>query len=83
MNRWLHTLNLSDVFHAPTPFPEKRDEMVRRIEALPIISSKLTEITAALATAATPDEWDGPWNEFYDWADRNRVWVRTFGEVSA
>ena len=79
MNRWIHRLDVGDVFHNDDlTFPEKRDEMVRRIRALPIISTRLSDIADNLAAAETPDEWDDPWDDFYDYADERRIWVATW-----
>jgi hypothetical protein len=81
MNRWSQTLDLSDVFHADMPFEEKRDEMVRRIRALDPNEQdgELQSIADDLAETTDGDEWDQPWDSFYDWADHNRVWISTFG----
>jgi hypothetical protein len=29
------------------------------------------------AAPGDPDDFDGPWEMFYDWADAERVWVET------
>lgn len=79
MSNWRRTLNLSDIFRGEQPFPERRDEMVRRIRRLDPgdTDGELQEIADDLAATENGDEWDLPWDAFYDWADANRVWVRT------
>lgn len=74
---WRRTLDLSDVFRSDTPFAERRDVMVKRVRALNPSDGDLQQIADELADAADGDEWDIPWDEFYDWADANRVWVKT------
>lgn len=76
--RWQKRLDLSDVFHNDTlPWPERRDEMVRRVRALDSYDTDLQEIADELSEAVDGDEWDSPWDDFYDWADSNCVWVVT------
>jgi hypothetical protein len=77
MNGWSKTLDLGDIFHADKPFPEKRDAMVTRIRALDPNDAELDDIADELADAQDGDEWDRVWAWFYDWADYNRVWIRT------
>jgi hypothetical protein len=76
---WRRKLDLSDVFRGDAPFPERRDKMVRRIRALDPADNdgELQSIADELGDARDGDEWDGPWDMFYDWADSNRVWVVT------
>jgi hypothetical protein len=78
---WLHQLDVADVFHdEDKPFLLRRDVMVARIKAAPFYDEddmELERIVEDLAYAETPDEWDGPWDEFYDWADDSRVWIKT------
>lgn len=82
--KWERTLDLSDVFHADKPFLEMRDEIVRRVRALDPHDNDgvLQAIADELGDAETGDEWDGPWDTFYDWADFHRVWVKTIGRRS-
>lgn len=82
MPNWNRTLDLSDVFRADISFPEKRDIMVRRIRALAPESPTVQRLADQLATAQDGDEWDGPWDAFYDWADVNRVWIQTWPKPS-
>lgn len=81
MPSWSYKLMLSDVFHdEDTPFPERRDEIVRRIRRSPFFVEsdyELVEITEGLGAASDLGDFDGQWDLFYDWADVNRVWVET------
>jgi hypothetical protein len=77
--RWNRTLDVADVFRGDAPFPERRDEMVRRVRLLDPLETDgdLQDIADGLAEAEDVDEWDGPWDDFYVWADYHRVWVKT------
>lgn len=79
MYHWSKKLDVSDVFRGDAPWPERRDEMVRRIRALDPeeMDGELQWIADDLADAEDGDEWDGPWDQFYGWADSRRVWVVT------
>lgn len=79
MRRWARRLDVSDIFRGDAPWPERRDEMVRRVRALDPLENdgELQDIADELGDAADGDEWDGPWDAFYDWADFNDVWVVT------
>jgi hypothetical protein len=79
MSRWRKKLDVSDVFRGDAPFAERRDEMVRRVRALDPHDNdgELQDIADELADAQDGDEWDGPWDLFYDWADATGVWVVT------
>lgn len=76
--RWQKRLDLSDVFHKDElEWSDRRDEMVRRVRALDPYDTDLQDIADELADTADGDEWDNPWDDFYDWADDNAVWVVT------
>jgi len=79
MNRWERRLDVSDLFRGDAPWPERRDAMVQRVRALDPLDNdgELQDIADKLAEAQDGNEWDGPWDLFYDWADANRVWVVT------
>lgn len=82
MPEWFGTLKLSDVFQdEDTPFPERREEIVRRIRAASFFDEddyELVEITESLSSASDTQDFDDQWELFYNWADYNRVWVETF-----
>lgn len=81
VNRWTHKLALGDVFHATEmDFTERRDAIVRRIKEARFYDADdwtLERIVEELAETEDPDDFDGPWDDFYDWADTNQVWVQT------
>jgi len=81
MNRWIHTLFLGDVFHDESrTFEQRRDEIVRRIKASRWYDEddwRAEQIVEDLAETVDADDFDGPWSDFYDWADASRVWVET------
>lgn len=81
INRWNHTLALGDVFrNEDMPFEARRDEIVRRIKAARWYDeddSTLWHVVDELADTTDPDDFDEPWDEFYDWCDANRVWIDT------
>lgn len=76
---WSNRLELKDVFHdANRTFEERRDEIVKRIRALPCLDEWSEEIADNLADAPNANAFDLWWGRFYDWADERRVWVATF-----
>jgi hypothetical protein len=81
MPSWKCTLRLADIFHSEAhSFTNRRDIIVKRIKALPIYDEDdfaIWEIVENLAETEDVDQFNGWWNEFYDWADSNRVWVET------
>lgn len=83
---WEYTLRLGDIFHnEDMSFEQKRDEIVRRIKAAGFWDEDdydLGEAVELLAEAEDVRDFDVYWDQFYDWADDNRVWVDTFGSVA-
>lgn len=77
MSAWKGKLDVSDIFRADMPFEMRRDEMVRRVRRLDPNDALLDDIADGLGDSIDTDEWDCWWDEFYDWADHNRVWVIT------
>lgn len=76
MNHWRQTLHLGDVWREESlTFAERRDIIVSRVRGLNPLDSALKEIADGLADSDDVDEFDGWWSAFYDWADRERVWV--------
>ena len=85
MANWKHRLQLGDIFHSDEiPFEQKRDEIVKRIKAAKWFDANdftLEEIVEGIHQSPDTEEFDGWWDEFYDWADRNRVWVDIWTEA--
>ena len=83
MSRWDHHLNIKDVFYNEgLSFKQRRDEIVRRIRAARWYRDYdgyflLSDIVDRLAEAEDADDFDDAWDEFYDFADTERVWVAT------
>lgn len=78
---WKHTVKLADVWRdEDREFTERRDEIVKRIRALPMFETDddLQLLVDDLREAEDIVEFDYTWNEFYNWADDNDVWVATF-----
>ena len=62
-------------------FAERRAEVVRRIKASRFWDADdydLEGIVADLQDSEETHGFDAAWDEFYNWADENRVWVQTF-----
>lgn len=80
--QWSIRVELGDVFHDDDmPWAEKRSRICARIEAATsrcMPDWDLEEIIEEIHASQNPDEFDLVWDRFYDWADRNRVWVDPF-----
>jgi len=80
-NTWLYTLKLNDIFHNDDmPFEQKRDAIVRRIKAQKFWDPdnfELSDVMEGLEQADDVSEFDEAWGDFYDYADRERIWVET------
>jgi hypothetical protein len=81
VNVWHYTLKLGDIFHDDAmPFEQKRDEIVRRIKATTFWNPdnfELSDVMEGLEQADDVPEFDEAWADFYDYADRERIWVET------
>lgn len=82
MPTWKHTLRLADVFNnEDMPFERKRDTIVRRIKKSKFWNPddfELSDVMEGLEQAEDIAEFDEAWGDFYDYADRERIWVETF-----
>lgn len=83
---WSNEIDLSGVFHnAEVTFEQRRDAIVARLKASrwyresdPEIGGSVAEIIRDhLAYAEDTDEFDAWWDELYDHADYDRVWLKT------
>ncbi len=83
MPRWKHTLDIKAIWdNEEMPLPEKGKAIVEKIKAAPFYGDddELEMIVEELGDAAEADDvrwFDMVWNAFYDWADAERVWVKT------
>ena len=82
---WAGKLDVSDVFHNDDlTFIEKRDAIVARIKATrwyknadPHEFDGLHDVVENLATEETADDFDYWWDQLYDIADVDRIWINT------
>jgi hypothetical protein len=79
---WKWTLDLEDVFHnEEMTYEQRRDEIVRRIKAGAWYVEDdfdLVDLTDQLEFAEEQDHFNDYWNDFYNWADDARLWIKTF-----
>jgi hypothetical protein len=83
---WDRYVRLADVFHNEAmSFEERRDAIVARLRASqwlreehPDEGDELHQFIEELGDARNNDEFRGPWDEIYDIADVERVWISTF-----
>ena len=80
---WDRKINLSGVFHnTDMSFEERRDAIVRILRASTWIKGldefdNAMEALDGLADAEDTEEFDGWFDELYDCADADRVWITT------
>jgi hypothetical protein len=80
---WDKQIDLRGVFHNDSmSFEERRDAVVRRLRASVWLAGRdefdrLVEIVDNLAAAEDTAEFAGWWDELYDDADCDRVWITT------
>lgn len=80
---WSKRINLADVFHnEDLTFIQRRDAIVARIRRSGWLAQydeydELTQVVEELSEAENTDEFDGPWDVIYDYADIDRVWIST------
>jgi len=83
MAQWDYTLDVKAIWDnfETVGFEESRDQIVRRIRDSRFFTEEdwsLSNIVDELGWAEDLSEFNDWWNEFYDWADFARVWVKTF-----
>lgn len=80
---WERRLNFADVVHNEAlSFEQRRDAIVDRLRHSAWFAGRdefdeLVEAVDNLARADDADEFDGWWDEIYDVADYDRVWIVT------
>jgi hypothetical protein len=80
---WLHTIDLGDIFHDHSlAFEKKRDLIVERLRASDWVkqahpNSLVADTVDELAETFDEEEFDEVWNDLYDRADVDRVWIET------
>ena len=83
---WDRRINVADVFrNEDLTFEQRRDAIVARLRKSPWITDRdqdgfdqLGDVVENLATAEGEEEFNGWWDELYDHADYDRVWIATF-----
>lgn len=84
MPSWAMSIHLSDIWKSEElSFPERRDGVVDRIrksgwETITNHPLYLTGTVNILAECDDVVEFDHYWNNIYDIADEDRVWISTF-----
>ncbi|WP_018728497.1 hypothetical protein [Salinispora pacifica] len=82
MALWLYRIDLSDFFHKPWSFERKRDLIVDRLRGSEWVKahgedSLLVVAINEMAHATEVEDFDDWWDEVYDLADRDLVWINT------
>jgi len=85
---WKLKVDVTEEFSAfgdeEATFKTTRDLIVAKLEALDLSEfneqdvEQLDEIVEALRYSPDLDEFDDHWEELYDWADDNRLWIEVF-----
>lgn len=77
---WASKLDLMGVFHNDgLSFAEMKEIITNRIVAASWYDvDVLGLIVFDLQFALDEDEFNSAWDQFYDWADENSVWVETW-----
>lgn len=79
---WDRRINLADIFrNEDMTFEQRRDAIVKRIRNSGWItedSYTLADLVEELGDAESADEFDAVWDEIYNQADADRVWIATF-----
>ena len=80
---WQHKINLTSVFHNDDlTFEQSRDAIVARIRATTWFKAKsdfadLVFLVDELGDSETQAAFNAVWDEIYDIADYDRVWITT------
>jgi hypothetical protein len=90
---WRETIEVSDAFHDDKlSFDERRDAIVATVKASRWYkradrsagrTPSLLYVVEALSDSETEDEFDSIWNDLYDMADRDHVWINTHRGLKA
>lgn len=79
--KWDRKIYVGDIFHNDDiPFELKRDSIVKRLRSMvrPRKDEDFVCLIEDLEVTEDEDEFDDVWNDIYDWADENRVWIETW-----
>jgi Zn-dependent M32 family carboxypeptidase len=91
MAKWIMKIDVSDIWQK---YEDDNDFEAFKSELLPVLQSKTEKISNVLGedeareyedmvqeiefSADDEDEFDYIWQDLYDWADANKVWISTF-----
>ncbi len=78
--QWRYTLHLEDTFYNDAlSYEEARNIIVDRIRSSKFYDAtdeKLMDVIDGLSEADNVTMFDYYWDDFYDWCDEERVWVK-------
>lgn len=91
MRSWKHRVNVAQAFQSDDlTFEQRRDHCVQQLRTLSFWPKDLYELARAdestlrlwdlvdeLADTDEEDWFNSVWNQVYDWADANDVWIET------
>lgn len=84
MRQWKHVLNIKYFWNSPDlTLEQRRDKIVWLIRRAPFYQlddaewGELRDRVNDLAAAEGVEAFDEAWDEIYDWADHNDVWIKT------
>lgn len=89
MGNWFLTIDLADVWQDENlPFEEKRDTICKRIRSsnwakLTPYPGHLNELVNAVGATISLGGFDAAFNELYDLADNDGVWIETIVKVKS
>ena len=85
MAQWFHTLNIKEEWHQAKnneiTVQQLSEIIVKKLKKIKIDSFEKDDLIMEFIEfsedkSLDKDDFDDLWNEFYDWADSNRVWVK-------
>lgn len=81
MKPWAHTIRLGYIFHNDSmTFIQRRDAIVSIIKKSEWVNGndELADCMDRLEQSQDEEEFDQYWDELYDYADLDSVWIDTF-----
>jgi len=81
MGNWVWTLDIKDDWQAEIPVRELAHRVAAKLRGAPPYVTGVREWIDAFSEATedwTSDDFDAVWDRLYDWADLQRVWIKTF-----
>lgn len=83
MAHWEYTLDVKSIWNdfEEVGFEDSRDQIIRKIKDSLFWDEEdwsLTNAVDEMEWSEDLDDFNYAWEQFYDWADAMRVWVKTF-----